>query len=355
MNPPRFVVRGVLRLRRGLHALADRIVPAQFALFELTTGTWRTQILGALAELGVPDALARRPATAAELAPRVDADPDTLHRVLRAAAVFGVVTLDPRGRFALTRLGEALRGDGGAWARYLALPSTSGAWTGLAQSLRDGRPAFPRANGDSVWEHFATHPEEEALFATSMRQITEIDLPAIVGGYPWPHSGTVADVAGGVGTVLAAVLNAQPGLRGVLVDAPGVLAQADAHLRAAGVRERVELVEGDIFAEVRARADVYVLKDVLHDWGDAKCHEILATVRATMPAGARLVLVERLQERHVPDPINSLTDIQMLTQCDDGRQRSAAELASLLRGAGLFPGRVRLTAGPALVEARASP
>jgi hypothetical protein len=117
-----------------------------------------------------------------------------------------------------------------------------------------------------------------------------------------------------------------------------------------GLRERVELKEGNIFERVEAQADVYLLKDVLHDWDDARCAQIIATVRATMAPGSRLLLVEDLQERNKPSPTASLTDIQMLTQCDDGRQRSAAELQALLEGAGLRRGSVTRTSGPALVE-----
>jgi hypothetical protein len=165
----------------------------------------------------------------------------------------------------------------------------------------------------------------------------------------------VCDVAGGVGTMLAAILGARPGLRGVLVEAPGVLAEADEHLREAGVRDRVELREGDIFERVDAKADVYALKDVLHDWDDERCVTILRTVRAAMPEGARAVLVELPQEPNEPDPIASLADLHMLTQCDGGRQRSIAELQELLRAADLTPGDVHRTAGPALVEGLAPP
>jgi O-methyltransferase domain len=121
------------------------------------------------------------------------------------------------------------------------------------------------------------------------------------------------------------------------------------------VRERVELVQGDIFGELEARADVYLLKDVLHDWGDEACAQILRNVAATMPPGGRLVLVEALQERNEPDPVASLIDVHMLTQCEGGRQRSVAELHALLGGAGLRPGRIERTFGPALVEGIAGP
>jgi hypothetical protein len=236
------------------------------------------------------------------------------------------------------------------WAIYMGSRAAVLAWTDLAESIRTGESAFPRVHGMSVWEWFAQHPDEERAFAGGMRRITEELAPAIVAGYDWPQNGVVCDVAGGVGTLLAAILRKRPDLRGVLVDGPGVLKEADAWLGSQGLRDRVELSAGNIFERVEAQADVYLLKDVLHDWGDEASAKILATVRATMKPGARLVLVEDLQERNEVSPTASLTDIQMLTQCDDGRQRSAGELQKLLEGAGLKPGTVNQTSGPALVE-----
>ena len=355
--PPRAAVVAVIAARRALLNLADRLLPAQFALADKTVGLGRTHVLGTIAELGVADLLAGRPQTAAELATKLEVDADALHRVLRAAAVENVVKLDRGGRFRLTRLGQPLRSDSPHslrdLARYLASPAVTSAWADLTESVRSGESAFPRVHGVSVWEWFAQHPDEERAFAGAMRRITAEVAPAIVAGYEWPAEGVICDVAGGVGTLLAAILRDRPGLRGVLVEGAGVLAEADVWLSSIGLRERVELRAGDIFERVDAQADVYLLKDVVTGWGDAECAQILATIRATMPSGSRLVLVEDLQERNRPSPTASLTDIQMLTQCDGGRQRSAAELQSLLARAGLEPVSIRLTFGPGLVVAAA--
>jgi hypothetical protein len=353
--PPRAAINAVLATRRALLALADRVVPAQFALFDKTIGVGRTHVIGTLAELGVADLLAQRPQTAEELAGQLEVDADALHRMLRASAVEGFVTLDKNGRFKLGRLGRPLRSDHPSsvrsWARYMALGSTTSAWADLTASVRTGESAFRHVHDASIWEWFEAHPEEEKLFAGGMRWLTEEVAPGIVAGYEWPQGAVVCDVAGGVGTLLAAILRSRSDLSGVLVDGRGVLDEADVWLRSAGLRERVELRLGNIFESVDAKADVYLLKDILHDWDDAACAQILATVRAAMPDGARLVPVESLQERNVPDPVSSLTDIQMLTQCEGGRKRSAEELAALLRGAQLRPGAVTPTGGPALVEA----
>jgi O-methyltransferase domain len=353
-TPPARAADAVIGAHRALLRLAHTMLPSQVAVWRLSSAFMTTRVLGALAERGVFDALDDGPARSEDLATHMGVDADVLHRLLRAAAVDGVVRLDRRGRFRLTRLGRRLRADDAhsmqAWVRYLNRPATQDAWANVGRSLETGEPSFPATHGRSVWEHFAGNPEEEREFAVAMRKLTEMIAPFVAGGYPWPRTGTVCDVAGGVGTLLAAVLGPRPQLRGVLVDAPGVLEEARPFLAQAGVADRVELQEGDIFERLDARADLYLLKDVLHDWDDERCAQILRTVAAAMPPGARVVLVETLQEPGRPDPTASLIDVHMLTQCDGGRQRSAAELQALLRGAGLEPGAVHRTAGPALVE-----
>jgi hypothetical protein len=352
--PPRPAARAIFACRRLARRLLDRLLPPEVALWEHSMAFTRTRMLGALAEHGVADELAKGPATAEQLAARLALDADALHRVLRACAVDGVVRLDRRGRFRLGYVGRALRDDHPrslrAWVRYLNFRSTQDAWAGVVDTLRTGEPSFPAVHGRSVWDHFAANPDEEREFATSMRKITEMSLPSIVKRYPWPEQGTVCDVAGGTGTLLVGILRARPNLLGVLVDGPGVLAEAETHLGSLGLGDRVTLSAGNMFERIDARADYYVLKDVLHDWDDERCLTILRTVRAAMPAGARVVLVESLQEPNELESISSIVDVHMLTQCDGGRQRSAAELHALMRRCGIEPDGVRLTEQLALVD-----
>jgi hypothetical protein len=352
--PPPPVVDGALALRRVLLRAADALLPPWAAVWDRTMGIERTQVIATIAELGVPDLLGSERATAAQLAERLDVDADALHRVLRVATLDGLLRMDRRGRFRLTRLGRTLRSDAPStlrpWARYMALESTRTAWADLTETVRTGRSAFERVHGMSVWDWFAAHPEEERLFAAAMRSITELDAPALAASSLLPDEGVVCDVAGGAGTLLGAVLVERPKLRGVLLEAPGVLEEAEKHLTERGVRDRVELVQGDLFGEFHAEADVYMLKNILHDWDDATSATILAGVRATMKPGSRLFVIEQLQEPNRPHPFASLSDLQMLTQCVDGRERSGDELKALIAGAGLEPGRVERIGVSAVVE-----
>jgi hypothetical protein len=262
--------------------------------------------------------------------------------------------MDRRGRFSLTPVGLAFRAGAsptiGPWARHLNTEAVQRPWAALPETIRTGEPSFPRVYGKSVWQHFAENPEEERLFAESMRELTALSLAWIVAGYPWPERGTIADVAGGSGPVLAGVLKARPELRGILIEAPGVLGEAEGHLERAGVRDRVELREGDIFERVEADADVYTLKDILHDWDDERSLRILRTVAAGMRPGSRLVLIEQPLERNEAEPIAAGVDMHMLAECDGGRQRTMDELTGLLREAGLRPGEARRAGMVALVE-----
>ncbi len=352
--PPPRAVRAALRLRGLLRRAADALVPVEVIAYEESISFFRTRVAGALVGLGVIDAIGDGERSSAELAAGLGLHADTLHRTLRLAAAHGLTEIDGKARFSLTPLGSAFRTSASPtlapWLRYLNTDAVQSAWAKLPETVRSGDPSFPAVHGESVWAYLAEHPDEERLFANSMRELSALTLAWIVKGYPWPRRGVLADIAGGSGPVLAGVLRARPGVRGLLVEAPGVLAEADGHLARAGVRDRVNLVEGDIFERIEAEADVYVLKDILHDWDDERSLQILRTVAAAMPSGSKLVLIEQTIEPNDPDPIAAAVDIHMLTQCDGGRQRSVTELQGLLRAAGLQPGEVHETGGPALVE-----
>lgn len=355
-STPLPVVLATLALRRRLKQLADRMVPPQIAMLDLGEGVGGVQVAAAMAELGIADVLADGPMTALQIAARIDCDDETTHRLLRGAVACNLCTMDRRtGAVALTRMGAVLRSDHPsslrAWMRYKGMRSTVDAWGGLAASVRSGRSSFEIVHGMSVWDWYAAHPDEERVFAATMRQATEISARAIARVYPWPDGAVVCDVAGGIGTLLSVIV-AESRVRGVLVDSAGMLAEAERFLAERGVADRIDRVEGDIFRAIDATADVYLLKDVLHDWDDERCEKILSAVAASMPRGSRLVVIEYLQPRNRPNPFSPLIDLHTLTQRDGGRLRSKDELSELLVGAGLRPtGRTFSVVPHYLIEA----
>ncbi|MFZ5479507.1 MAG: methyltransferase [Myxococcota bacterium] len=342
--PPRWLLRVGFALRRALRDLHDRLVPAPVALLERSMGVGRTALLGSVARLGVADRLEAGPATAETLARAAGVDADALERVLRALVADGVFARDREGRYRNNRLSRGLlvtTPGGGPWmCAFSGAACNLHAWAALDHTVATGRSAFEHVHGRSVWAWCDDHPEDGETFAVGMQRMTALSVGAIADGGDFGRFGTVCDVAGGQGLLLAAILRRHPAVLGVLTDRHAVLAGAGPLLDRHGVSDRCALVPVDMFVLLPDAADAYVLKDILHDWDDAAAGRILATVRRACPDGGRVVVVEMLAEPDAPDPIVTFTDVLMMTCASDGRQRTLGELDALLAGAGFERARL---------------
>jgi hypothetical protein len=306
--------------------------------WELIDSFLTFQLVYVATRLGIGDALADGPLTGAELARAVDAEPGALTRVLRGLAAEGVLAEEGE-TFALTPLGEALRPLKGSIAARGDLYYRAAG--GLLDAVRQGGTAFERVYGERFFEHLSRRPAEEAAFQASMAARSEREARDVVAAYDFTGLGRLVDVGGGAGGLLAAILDAAPRLEGVLLDRPAAVEQA--RRRLAG---RAECVSGDFFAAVPAGADAYLLSRVIHDWSDADAVKILATCRAAMGDGARLLLVEAvLPERAADSPEAIRMDLHMLVLFG-ARERTEREYGDLLSAAGLLLERVLPTASP---------
>jgi hypothetical protein len=181
-----------------------------------------------------------------------------------------------------------------------------------------------------IWDWFEQNPEERDTFAGFMMGRTTADAPLIATLYPFGEVERVCDVGGGRGTLLSELLVRHRHLRGMLCDAPGVVASAAELFARRRVSERVELCPGSFFDSVPSGADAYLLKNILHDWDDERCTRILDVVRGAMREDQRLLLVEWITERNDAASLGALSDVQMMTVCSEGRERGRAELEALL-------------------------
>jgi hypothetical protein len=314
-------------------------VPPAQRILQIASGGWMAQAMGAAAALGVADELACGPRSVAELAKATDTHPPSLYRLLRACADIGLLTEHGDRMFALTELGDAIRSDAPGSMRNLAtwvgLPADRYTWAGLADSVRTGRPAFESAHGQPFFEYLRGHPDVLGVFDAAMSEVSAQLIPTLVAAYDFGRLGTVVDVGGGRGIMLAAVLAAYPGTRGVLYDWPDVIAGAGGPLDEAGVRDRCEIVSGDFFQSVPPGGDAYLLSGVVHAWDDGPASQVLAHCAAVMADGGRVLVVDEvLPEDGEPAPAAKLMDLNMLV-LTGGRKRSEAEFAELFARAGL--------------------
>jgi hypothetical protein len=301
-------------------------VSPETRLWDLMRGALTARVLGIVSELRVAEALAAGPRPVAALAREVGADADTLHRYLRALASDDVFAEDEPGVFRNTEASEALRHDG--WDDFAHFFGDT--WLRAAAEL-DGssrEPVFPGLFGADFWSWLADRPDERAAFDRAMDQgkgrRVERFAPVV-----WRGDETVVDIGGGNGSLLAALLQTQPGLRGIVFDLPETVRDE------AVLGERIEFVAGNFFEHV-PRGDVYVLSTILHDWDDESSIAILRTIRASAPDHARLLLLEAvIQPGNEPDGSKWL-DLLMLALFA-GRERDEAQWRTLLEDAGFEP------------------
>ena len=321
-------------------------------LRRLINGYQVTQAIHVIVELGIPDLLGDGRMNAADLAHAVNANEDALYRTLRALASIGVVEESANRQFALTPMGALLRRDNrrslAPWAAFIGTAAHWQAWSNLSRSIETGESAFRFTHGADVWEYRREHPAEGNLFDASMTAQTRSADTALVDAYDFSKYPVVADIGGGRGALLAAILLANPGIRGILFDQPHVLTAAPELLDAAGVADRCDIVAGSFFESVPSGADAYVLKWIIHDWQDAEAITILEKCHAAMPADGRALLVERLVEGPNVGPEAKWIDMQMLVMAG-GRERTLAQFEELLGRAGLRLVDVTPTSGTLVV------
>lgn len=311
-------------------------------LREIIVGQRVAMMVGVVAELGVADHLKDGPKRAEELAKATQAHPSSLYRVLRALASYGIFAEDDDGRFRLTPTAEFLRSDiPGSQRESARGMTTEQQWRSqgnMLNAVRSGKTAIEHAFGMSLWEYLAKHPAEQQGFNARMVEGSRREASRLVKGYDFSGVGKVVDIAGGQGVLLENILKAHSEPRAVLFELPSVIEAARRSLDPA-LLGRIELTGGDFFKAVPAGGDIYVLKNILHDWEDERATAILKNVRRAMTDKAKLLVIEGVVPKgNSPSP-TKMMDITMLV-ATGGRERTEAEHRALLKAGGFRLARI---------------
>jgi hypothetical protein len=317
-------------------------------IMQMITGYWVSQLVGAVARFGFADILTGGAKGSAEVAASARTEKSATYRVLRAGASVGLFREEAADRFSLTPLGETLRSDVPGSMREFAIAETAPGhwqpWGQFAEAVRAGGRVTPRVLGMEIFEWFASHPEEGTSFSAAMSNLGMLVAREVARVGDFAQARSVLDLGGAEGALVEAVLDAHPHVSGIVFDLPTVIERARSVVQRKKVASRIELIPGDFFSSVPT-ADVYLLKQILHDWSDDQCAQILRNCVRAMPASGRLLLVEMvIPDDGSPSPA-ALMDLNMLCMLP-GRERSAGEYGALLSSAGLKVARVIQTHSP---------
>lgn len=307
---------------------------------ELAYSHVATAALLAAVRLGVPDAIGDRPVTVDELATAVQADPRALRKLMRALVHIGVFRRNGTDAYEHCERSLTLRSDHPSDRRGQVLiagaPFAWRMWPRLDEAVRTGESVFPAMFGKSLFEHLheddiATGELFHSTFSRSAAQTVDTLAELIDLG----TAATIADIGAGPGQLLRALLERNAGVHGVLFDLPAVTAKCLPDLRDGGrLADRCTVVNGDVHESVPVKADVYVLKGVLHMWDDATVARALANIARHAPAGARVLIVDQVMDAGPAPRLTALMDLLMLVS-QGGSERTEEEFRDLLGGAGM--------------------
>ena len=336
-----------------LERFPNHVIPPPVRMVDLAlTGLHKSQIIWAINQLGIADALGDSGQTAAQLAvPLGIQNADKLSRLLSAAVAFGVMTARQDSKtagvtFHNNALSAVLRKDhpntvthtinGGMQSLYMP-------FNHIAEGLQQDRVPFEIVHGQDLWRHLEKHPDLEHEFSLAMASQDKMGIHAVLTDFRWSQYSKVTDVGAAYGTLLAAILQGNPSLSGVVCDLPQVVKKAEQHWHskyAADLVSRTSFVDcnflqsGMLPNAVQA-GEAYVLRDILHDWSDDKVLVILKNLRHAIGdnASAVVLLVESVLNGVTAgtDPsVKYLLDITMLVAVD-GKERTQQEFSELLQ------------------------
>ena len=328
----------------------------------LLGGFAASQMLYVAARLKLADALATSPMTVDELAVECGAKPDPLRRIVSAMAAFGVFQVGDGGVVSNTPLSDCLRASAHDSLRDVALvygEEHYHAMSELLQAVTRGGTAFEHAYRKPHFSYLASNPDAAHAYYGATRAATAQSSAGVVAAYDFSRAGTVVDVGGGDGQLIRAILLANPGVAGIVVDSAGHARRARARIKAEGLDERCEVQTADVLESVPEGGDFYLLGHVAHGLDDDQAACLLRSCRRVMTPASRLLLIERL----IPDrPEINLSAQQTFVSdavalaVSGGRERTLAEHASLLAAARFELAQViRMAWDDCILEARPRP
>lgn len=290
-------------------------------------------------------------AALADIAAQSGTHEESLRRVLRALAAQGIFADLGGDRYGPTPLSGPLRsGHPQSQRAYIALGHImmKPAWKALPETMETGRSGFEIVFGANPFDYIKDRPDMATAFAEGMSATTRRIERALIEADPFGPFTKLVDIGGSFGSLSRLLLNHRPEATGIVFDRPEIAAKASQAWGDDPAAARLEAVGGDFFQSVPPGGDLYLMKQILHDWHDEPGVAILRTVRAAMPAGSRLAIVELVLPEDLVPHAGWMYDMLMLT-VQGGRERPASAYRKLLEQAGFRYVEMKTTSSPASV------
>jgi len=311
---------------------------ARYKMNDIFCAAWLSHAITGLLEHDIPDLIEDEAIHANDLASKADLHAPSLYRAMRALAANGIFEEVETGMFAHNDCSRLLqKNHPHSWrgmARMWNHKSCISAWQRFSNVLTDGRSGIQHAFGKSLYEHLEETPGGTEAFSDAMISNSTHTSLAIANAFPFQNYSTVMDLGGGVGTLLAAILEVHKHLEGVNFEIPELQMAAAQYLSDRGLRRRLKTVVGNFLEVVPPGVHLYLIKNSLWNWDDEKSKLIMRNVREAIgdEMDCRFLIIE-----YIIDDENAvwttLYDLQILNM-PGGRARTVSEYEKLLAETG---------------------
>jgi hypothetical protein len=304
-------------------------------------------------ELGIADLLRDGPLGIDTLAEKTETHAPTLYRLLRALSSVGIFLEKEEYVFELTALSRCLLSDAMKPMAQLFLSEWHDkAWNSLTYTVKTGKPGFDHAFGKQSFDWIEQNPSVRSIYdkAQGIKAVGLAD--AVSEAYNFSGISSICDVGGGRGSFLIQLLGKYSHINGFVADIQGAVRYAERAIAKAGLDERCKAVSYDFLKDAPPVCDAYFLVNILHDWNDKICCQILTNISQSMNTKSKLWIVEYLLKQGPGFSVAKLLDIEVLVM-GDGRERTIDEFKDILDSVGLEISEVIPTGhGVALLECK---
>ncbi|MEI8203305.1 MAG: methyltransferase [Bacteroidota bacterium] len=342
-------------LRNFFKRFSRKFTLPHFAMIEIATHFWISKALGVITELDLADLMLGKELAIEELAKLTQCQTEPLYRLMRALASEGIFEEKPGRVFAHTPLSLTLcEGENSAkhFIRYTCSPNNWDQYNQMMQCLKTGKSAANILYGMEGFEYLKENEANNDRFNKAMTDISKIAIAIIVRSYNFSPYRKIVDIGGGQGRLLSAIIDKFKEPQGILFDQPHVIDAEHSFEHLHERKYRIQIESGSFFEAVPVGADLYIMKNILHDWSDEDSAIILKNIRRAMNPSGKIILIEYIFESDNKPSFGKVLDIQMLIATSGGIERTREQYAQLLDDNGFKLNKVVRTLAPfSIIEA----
>ncbi|MDE1465559.1 methyltransferase [Spartinivicinus poritis] len=292
-------------------------------------GYFTTSCLSVVCKLELADHIGNSICSIEELADLTRCNENSLYRMMHFLSSQDIFVEEDNRKFRNNSLSEVLKKTSESSINSYCQGHGSQlyweSWRNLEHSIRTGEPATKSAFGVDAFEYMKSDPETASTFNKTMDDLATADANVIQKYYDFSKFNTVADIGGGSGKLLSFIINDNPKIKGILFDQPHVVQNTFSP----NITNQFEVVAGDFLSDIPVISDLYILRHILHDWDDERCHQILSLLRERMPKHAKLLVIELLVNKDSTLSTAKYQDLNMLVMMNGGRERSIQQFENM--------------------------